>query len=167
MIPPTQLSHWMGSCSICNKAAVVRRIYEPISADFKKLHGDDSLVVQIPAVLLIDQTGVARNSCINSDYMIACWAIGGARVGWRSAALRVLTISCSRGVLMELFVLYSCGSEAMKHTSYLLSNDTALLRFFPFFFHMAFRGDFWSFEEYGDPGLAFFDSEHGKISWRE
>ena len=47
----------------------LRPIYDAFGTDFKKRNGDNSLVVPVPAVVLVDRKGVVRNTYINPDYM--------------------------------------------------------------------------------------------------
>ncbi|KAK9349765.1 thioredoxin-like protein [Lipomyces doorenjongii] len=46
----------------------LRPIFEQFGTNFVERNGDDSLVVPVPATLLIDEKGVVRNTFIDPDY---------------------------------------------------------------------------------------------------
>ncbi|KAI9735793.1 MAG: hypothetical protein M1834_001257 [Cirrosporium novae-zelandiae] len=46
----------------------LRPVFEMIGHDLKKRNGDDSFEVPVPATLLVDQTGVVRNTFVDPDY---------------------------------------------------------------------------------------------------
>jgi peroxiredoxin len=46
----------------------MRSVFKAFGTDFEKRNGDDSLVVPVPATLLVDQSGTVRNAYIETDY---------------------------------------------------------------------------------------------------
>jgi peroxiredoxin len=46
----------------------MRPVFKAFGTDFEKRNGDDSLVVPVPATLLVDQSGTVRNTYIETDY---------------------------------------------------------------------------------------------------
>ncbi|KAE8446610.1 hypothetical protein EG329_011803 [Mollisiaceae sp. DMI_Dod_QoI] len=46
----------------------MRQVFNITGADLKTANGDDSLVVPVPATLLVDKSGVVRNTFIDPDY---------------------------------------------------------------------------------------------------
>ncbi|KUJ11629.1 AhpC-TSA-domain-containing protein [Mollisia scopiformis] len=47
----------------------MRSVFDTIGINFKERNGDDSLVVPLPATLLVDKSGVVRNTFIDPDYV--------------------------------------------------------------------------------------------------
>lgn len=46
----------------------MKPVFAALGTDFVKRNGDDSLVVPVPATLLVDRDGVVRNTFIETDY---------------------------------------------------------------------------------------------------
>lgn len=46
----------------------MRPVFKAFGTDFEQRNGDDSLVVPVPATLLVDQSGAVRNAFIETDY---------------------------------------------------------------------------------------------------
>ena len=50
----------------------LRAVFEIFGRDMKEWNGDDSLIVPVPATILVDQEGVVRNTFIDPDYTKRC-----------------------------------------------------------------------------------------------
>jgi len=47
----------------------LRGVFDAVGVDLKARNGDDSLVVPLPATLLVDKSGIVRNTFIDPDYV--------------------------------------------------------------------------------------------------
>jgi len=46
----------------------MRPVFKVFGTDFEKRNGDDSLVMPVPATMLVDQSGVVSNKYVETDY---------------------------------------------------------------------------------------------------